>query len=58
MARIGMISSKVRGTPVVFIAPNPSGSLIALAQQGYPIDDASGPRNKLAILIGEDDLYL
>lgn len=38
MARIGMISSKVRGTPLVFTAANPSGSLVAMAQQGYPID--------------------
>lgn len=42
MARIGMIGSKVRGTPLVFISANPSGSLVAMGQQGYPIDDATG----------------
>lgn len=42
MARIGMIGSKVRGTPLVFTAANPSGSMVAMGPQGYPIDDCTG----------------
>lgn len=41
MARIGMMGGKVRGTPLVFISANPSGSVVAMGPQGYPIDDLS-----------------
>lgn len=57
MAQIGMIGSKVRGTPLVAGAADQGGSVVVLPQQGYPIGNTTVPPKKLAISI-EDDLYL
>ncbi len=58
MAQIGMIGSKVRGTPLVASTANQGGNVVVLAQQGYPVGNTTVPAHKRRIEIVPDDLYL